>query len=111
MEAVGDLDGLGCTLTTTLCVCASSIANDNLHTGMTPQPIGEDFGSALIDQVDRAMRLQVDQQRAVPSFTSAQGKVIDTQHTWGGHCLVLDGAQQSKQRIATTRYAGLTDKP
>jgi hypothetical protein len=47
------------------------------------------------------MRFQVDQQRAVPSFTSAQCKVIDTQHAWGGHCLVLDGTQQSQQRIGT----------
>src|SRR6266536_791435 len=75
MEAVGDLDGVGGTLTTTLCICASSIANDNLHTGMTPQPIGEDFGSPLIDQVDRAVRLEVYQERAVPSLTSAQGNI------------------------------------
>src|SRR5216683_1622453 len=111
MEAVGDLDGLGCTLTTTLCVCASSIANDNLHTGMTPQPIGEDFGSPLIDQVDRAVRLEVYQERAVPSLTSPQGNIIDTQYTWGGHHLVLDGAQQPQQRIGTDRYASRTGEP
>src|SRR6266852_3444657 len=111
MEAVGDLDGVGCTLTTTLCIRASSIANDNLHTGMTPQPIGEDVSSPLIDQVDRAMRFQVDQQRAVSSFTSAQCKVIDTQHAWGRHCLVLDGAQQSQQRIGTDWHTCLTCQP
>jgi len=94
MEAVGDLNGVRCTLTTTLCIRTGTIAHDNLDTGMTPQPIGENFGSALIDQVDRAVRFQVDQDRAISSFTSAQGKVIDTQHAWGGHCLVLDGAQQ-----------------
>jgi len=51
MEAVGDLNGVRCTLTTTLGIGTSTIANDNLDTGMAPQPIGENFGSALIDQV------------------------------------------------------------
>jgi hypothetical protein len=54
------------------------------------------------------MRFQVDQERAVPSFTSAQGNVIDTQQAWGGHCLLLDGAQQTQQRIGTDRYVGIT---
>jgi len=78
MKSVSNLDGVRCTLTTTLCIRTGTIANDNLDTGMTPQPVGENFGSALIDQVDWVMRFQVDQERAVPSFTSAQGKVIDT---------------------------------
>src|SRR6266849_1760154 len=60
---------------------------------------------------DRPGGVWLDQQRAVPSFTSAQGYVIDTQHAWGGHCPVLDGAQQSQQRIGTDRYAGLTCQP
>src|SRR6266851_4964922 len=111
MEAVGDLNGVRCTLTTTLGIRTSTIANDNLDTGMTPQPIGENFGSALIDQVDGAMRFQVDQDRAVASFTSTQRKVIDTQHAWGGHCLVLDGAQQPQQRIGTDWYASGTCQP
>lgn len=90
------MDSVRCTLTTTLCMRTGTIANDDLETGMTPQPIGENFGSALVDQVDWAMRLQINQERAVSSFTSAQGKLIDTQHTCGGHCLVLDRAQQSQ---------------
>src|SRR5260370_38170160 len=61
MEAVGDLNGVRCTLTTTLGIRTGTIANDNRDTGMTPQPIGENFGSALIDQVDWAMRFQIDQ--------------------------------------------------
>jgi len=51
------------------------------------------------------------QQRAVSSFTSAQCKVIDTQHAWGRHCLVLDGAQQSQQRIGTDWHTCLTCQP
>jgi hypothetical protein len=101
----------GGTLTTTLCIRASSIPNDDPHTRMTPQPIGEELGQSLIDQVDRAMCFQVDQQRAVPSLASAQGNVIKAQHAWGGHCLVLHGAQQSQQRSETNRYARLTCQP
>src|SRR4051794_41000502 len=111
MKAVGNLDGIRGSLATTFRIRTSAIANNNLHTGMTPQPIGEDFRSALIDQVDGAMRLQVYQQRAVPSLTSTQGKVIDTQYTWGGHFLVLNGAQQPQERIGTDGYAGRTGEP
>jgi hypothetical protein len=92
MKVVGNLDGVRCSLATAFRIRTGAIANDNLYTGVTPQPIGEDLGSALIDQVDRAMRLQVDQQRAVPSLPSAQGNVINAQYAWGGHPLVLDGA-------------------
>jgi hypothetical protein len=34
MKAVGDLDGVGCTLTTTLCIRTGSVAHDYLNTGM-----------------------------------------------------------------------------
>src|SRR6516162_83790 len=71
IETIGDLDGVGCALLSTLSICAGTIANDDLHTGMLAQPIGEHFCGLFVTQVDRSMSFQVHQERAISGNTAA----------------------------------------
>jgi hypothetical protein len=57
VEAIGYLDSVRRTLPATLCVRAGTIAHDDLDAGVLTQPVGEHVGGAIIQQIDRAVRL------------------------------------------------------
>src|SRR5262249_19202912 len=110
VETIGDLDRIGCALLSTLSICAGTIANDDLHTKMLAEPIGEHFCGPFVQQVDRSMCFEVDQECAVSGNTaaSAQRYVIDTQHARRSDRRVDHRVQQPQQRIGADRHAGLT---
>jgi hypothetical protein len=46
------------------------------------QPIGENLdGTTVVEQVNRPMRFQIEQQRAIPALLLSQRDVIDTEHS------------------------------
>jgi hypothetical protein len=81
VEAICDLDRLGCPLSSSFGIGTSSIADNDLDTGVAAQPVGEDFGSAIVEQVDRPMRLEVEQQGAIPPLLASKRNVINAKHS------------------------------
>jgi hypothetical protein len=70
MEAICDPDRVGCALACALSVPTSTIADDHLDTGVLAEPDGEHLGRPIVQQVDRPVPLQIDQQRAVPTSSA-----------------------------------------
>jgi len=61
VKAIGYLDRVRSTLLAALGVGATAIADDDLDAGMAAQPIGEDLGGAIVEQVNRPMRFEIEQ--------------------------------------------------
>src|SRR5690242_1167105 len=59
----------------------SAVADDDLDAGVCAQPIGEHLGSAVVEQVNRPMRFQIEQQGPIPTLLFSQRHVIDTEHS------------------------------
>lgn len=59
MKSVRHLDRLRRTPPSSFGVGTGSIANNDLHTGVAPQPIGEDLGGAIVEQVNWLVRFQI----------------------------------------------------
>jgi len=94
MKSVCHLDRLGRTLPSSFGVGPGSIANDDLHTGVAPQPIGEDLGGAIVEQVNGLVRFQIEQQGAVPPLLLSQREVIDAQNARSALLIVVLQAMQ-----------------
>src|SRR5437763_17033015 len=108
MEAIRYLDRLGRALAATLGVRTGAIADDDLDAGVCAQPIGEDLGGAVIEQVNGPMRFQIQQQRPVPALLFPQRNIIDAQHSRTTLFTVVgEDVQQVKQRIGADGYADL----
>ena len=69
--SVSHLNRVGRTLPATFGVRTGSIAHDDLHAWMTAQPVGEDIGVAIVEQVDGSVRFEVYEQRPVPALAYA----------------------------------------
>jgi hypothetical protein len=59
MEPIGNLDSLGRALPSAFGVRAGAIAHDDLNTRVVPQPVGEDVGCSIVEQVNRTVGLEV----------------------------------------------------
>jgi len=59
-----------CALLATFSVRTRPIADDDLHAGMLAQPIGEYLCRSFVHQVNRAMRLEVQQESAISANTT-----------------------------------------
>jgi hypothetical protein len=106
MELIRHQDRFGRALPSAFGIRAGPIADDDLDTGVVAQPIGKDLGSAIVEQVNRPVRLQIEQQRAIATLLRSQREVIDTQNSRTAlFTLVGQGVQQAKQRIRADGYA------
>jgi hypothetical protein len=71
VKPVCHLDRVGRPLPTTFGVRAGAIADDDLDAGVATKPVGEYVGGAIVEQIDRSVRLEIDEQRAVAALLSA----------------------------------------
>ncbi len=60
-------------------VGAGPVPAHDLDSGMRTQPVGESFCGPVAEDLDRAARFDIDQDRCVP-MPSAEGEVVDTEH-------------------------------
>jgi len=81
---VGDLNGQRCAAGRAVGIAAGAVAADDLRTGAGSQPGGERIGGPVGQHIDRAARLDIDQQGAV-TVPAAQREVIHPQHDRGAH--------------------------
>src|SRR5438270_6845543 len=109
MKPVCHLNRFGRTSPTTFGVRASTIADDDLDAGVAAEPVGEHLGSAIVEQIDRSVRLKIHQQRAVAALLTAQGNIVNTQHARATlKMVILERMQDPQERI---RADGHTDLP
>ncbi len=89
------------TATENLVKCSAGI-------GREMEPIG-DLGGAIVQQIDRPMPLEVNEQRAIATNATpgAQRQIIHSQHARRGHACIERRVQQPEQRIRAGRYACL----
>jgi hypothetical protein len=71
VKPVCHLDRVGRTLPTTLGVRTGPIADDDLDAWVATEPVGEHLGGTIVEQIDRSVRLEIDEQCAVAALLSA----------------------------------------
>jgi hypothetical protein len=107
MEAIRNLDRIWCALPSAFGIRTCSISDDDLYTGVTAKPIGENLGGAVVEQINGPVRFQIEQQRPIPALFLSECAVINTQNPRTTlSTFVGKGVQQVKQRIGTNGYAG-----
>jgi len=81
VEAVGDLDGAWCPGARAVSKGATAVAADDTGARVRPQPGGEPLSGRVTQQVNRAVALEVEQNRAEPplSRAAAERPLIDAQ--------------------------------
>jgi hypothetical protein len=102
VPAVGDLDGPGRALASTVGVRAGTVAGDDLDSRVRPQPSRERGGLPVWQEVDDAVAFEVDEHRAV-AMAAAPCVVIDAQNArgWGRRRRTGPGAYGPEQRVRT----------
>jgi hypothetical protein len=111
VEAICHLNRLRCVLPSSLGIRTSTVADDDLDAGMGAQPVGEDFGGAIVEQVNGPVCFKVEQQGSIPAVLLSQRQVIDTQHPRAMlFAVVAEAMQQVKQRIWADGYACLASQ-
>jgi hypothetical protein len=88
-------------------VFAGAIPADHLHAGMPLEPLTTSVSAAIRKQINRSMRLQINEDRAIGA-PSLKRKIIHAAHARRGE---RDGAspfRPAQERICTHRYAHLT---
>src|SRR5215210_2594271 len=109
MKAIRHLDCVGRPLPTTFGISTGAIADDDLDARVAAEPVGEHVGSAIVEQIDRSVRLKIHQQRAVAALLAAQGNIVNTQHARAAlKMVILKRMQDPQERI---RADGHTDLP
>ena len=112
MKSVGHLDRVRRPLPTTFGIRAGTIADDDLDTRVAAEPVGEDVGSAIIEQVNRAVRFEVEEQGAIAPLLAAQSHVVDTQHSRAAlPMVILEGMQDAQERIRADGHTDLAREP
>src|SRR5438105_2842045 len=109
MKAVCHLNGVGRTLPTTFGVRAGTIADDDLDASVAAQPVGQNVGRAIIEQINGSVRLEVKEQRAVAPLLSTECNIVNTEHARATlKMVILERMQDPQERI---RADGHTDLP
>jgi hypothetical protein len=60
VKTIAYLDRVRRTLPASFGIGASTIADNDLDAGVAAQPGGEDLGGAIVEQVDRPMRFEIE---------------------------------------------------
>jgi hypothetical protein len=95
VESIDDLDGLGRPLPNPFGVEPTTIAADNLDTGVRLQPLRDRWGRAIGEQINHVMALEITDNRPKAS-PSPPGPFIESNHPWGrkgGQGHAVDEAQ------------------
>jgi hypothetical protein len=112
VEPVSHLDRVGRPLSTAFGVRPSSITDDDLHAWVMTQPVGEDVGGAIVEQIDRTVRLEIDQQRAITALLPAQGNVVNTQYPRTTLLVAIrERMKEPQERVWTDWHASLARQP
>src|SRR6266851_2655369 len=104
MKAVGDLLGLWCSQGRTGSVIAAAIATDEPHLGMLLQPQRKAQLRAVGQQINDAMRFQIQEDGAIRSATPER-KVVYTQHRHRCRDWLWVGLRVLTERKTTPRDA------
>jgi hypothetical protein len=105
VETVGNLIGLRRPLIRSFGVRPGTISHDGRDAGVLPQPRRQRLCVAAVQQLDRAVGLQIDQERGIAT-TTAEGQVVYTQDARRGGLRRRHRVGQPQQRIVTRRSAG-----
>ena len=112
MKPIRHLDRLGRTLPSSFGIGTSSITNNDLYTGVAAQPIGEDLGGAIVEQVNGLVCFQIEQQGAVPPLLLPQRKVIYAQNARSAVLIVvLQTMKDAEQRVGADGHARFVRQP
>lgn len=103
VEAVRDLDSLGCAVPNAIGVGAGAVARDDLDAGMAVQPCPDRLRVAVRQHVDRTVALQIDDQRAV-ALPSAPRPIVDADDVWRRHRGQWRRSDQAQKRVAADRH-------
>src|ERR671938_2171957 len=104
MKPIRHLYRIGRSAGCAIAIGARTVAADDLNTRMLLQPIGEGLGGAIRQEVNRAMRVKINDNRAIGlAFTF--GPVIDTDHarSWGRTS--AGAPHEAQHSIRTDRHA------
>jgi hypothetical protein len=73
------------------------------------QPVGEHVGGAIVEQIDRSVRLEIDEQRAVAALLPAQGHVVHTQYPRTTLVVGIgERMQDPQERVRANGHASLS---
>ena len=106
MDTVGDLGGGGCPLARALGVGLRAITRDHFNPRMLSQPLGEGVGSAIREERDRLVTLQIDQHGPI-GVALPQGKIVHAQDGGGGARRDRQLAEQAPQGVPADGQAEL----
>jgi hypothetical protein len=102
METVGNLNCVGSPLPATFGVGPGSISNDDLYAGVMVEPVCKYIGGAIVEQINRPVRLEIEEQRAIAALFASQSDVVDTQHAWTTLNIGVDERMQNPQKCVRT---------
>jgi hypothetical protein len=112
MKSVRHLDRLGRTLPSSFSVGTGSITNDDLDTRVATQPIGEDLGGAIVEQVNGLVRFQIEQQGPIPPLLLPQREVIYAQNARSAVLIVvLQTMKDAEQCVGADGHARFVRQP
>jgi hypothetical protein len=104
MPSVSYLDRFRSASARALGVGPRAVPANDLHPGMVAQPVGQHLRRALLDQINRAVGEDVDQDGAI-GLTTADREIVDAEHLNITDRRVGQRADQPQQTVPTGRHA------
>jgi hypothetical protein len=86
-------------------VRVGAVARDDLDPGACPQPGGKTLRRVVLEYINRAVRLQVDQQRCV-AVAAPKRELVHTHNTRGWRIGKRRGSQQTQERVGARGHPG-----
>lgn len=109
VKPVGDLSGVRCALACSFGIRLRPVSHDDLDAGISAQPRGQRLGGPPLEEIDRSMGLQINQDRGV-HLTATEGEIIDAEDSWSWCRRQVRATKQAQQchPQAGTRTDGQT---
>src|SRR5215471_232656 len=104
MPAVSDLDRLGGALCHPRGVRIGAVARDHGHLRMRPEPGGDGLRQTIVEEIDRAAPLEIDDDRAI-GVALTFGPVVKADHAWRGSLPRLVSTDAAQHGLAAARPA------
>jgi hypothetical protein len=80
VEAIRYLDCSRRPISAALSVGARSIPDDDLHTGVLPQPVGQRIRRPIAEKIDGGMGFHIHQNRSV-AVSPTEREIVDSKHS------------------------------
>src|SRR4051812_24215168 len=103
MPAVGDLDGVWCPVPCPLSIGTGAVAGDERDAGMRLQPGGKTAAGAIREEINWAVTLQVDQDRAVGE-SLVDRPVVNAEHDRCGPRDLRRLPEHAQERVGTDAH-------